>query len=134
LELFAGIRPAEVARLRWENIDADGGLVEIGYSTAKTRARRLVKIQPALKAWLGVCTKRTGPIFCCTKSLHSMRKDFGEWPKDVLRHSFISYELERSQSVGATALQAGNSEAIIFKHYRELVTPQAAEAFWSLRP
>jgi hypothetical protein len=28
----------------------------------------------------------------------------------------------------------GNSPAVIFQHYRALVTPEAAEKFWKLTP
>jgi hypothetical protein len=36
--------------------------------------------------------------------------------------------------MGDTALQAGNSEAIIKKHYLNLVSPEEAEAFWKILP
>jgi hypothetical protein len=36
--------------------------------------------------------------------------------------------------MGDTALQAGNSEAIIKKHYLNLVSPEEADAFWQIVP
>jgi len=36
--------------------------------------------------------------------------------------------------MGDTALQAGNSEAIIKKHYLNLVTPEGADTFWKIVP
>jgi hypothetical protein len=36
--------------------------------------------------------------------------------------------------MGDTALQTGNSEAIIKKHYFSLVTPEEADAFWRIVP
>lgn len=33
-----------------------------------------------------------------------------------------------------TALEAGHSEAMLFRVYREVVTPEAAAAFWAIRP
>ena len=33
-----------------------------------------------------------------------------------------------------TALEAGNSPSIIFKHYRELTTPDAAAKWFSILP
>jgi hypothetical protein len=32
------------------------------------------------------------------------------------------------------ALEAGNSPEVIFSHYRELVTPEAATAWFSVKP
>jgi hypothetical protein len=52
----------------------------------------------------------------------------------VLRHTFISMHVAKFRSMGDTALQAGNSEAIIKKHYLNLVSPEEADAFWQIVP
>ena len=57
-----------------------------------------------------------------------------EWPPNVLRHSFISYRIAIVQSADQVALEAGNSATIIFKHYRELTTPDVAEKWFSILP
>ena len=57
-----------------------------------------------------------------------------EWPPNVLRHSFISYRIAIVQSADQVALEAGNSPSIIFKHYRELTTPEVAEKWFSIMP
>ena len=57
-----------------------------------------------------------------------------EWPNNVLRHSFISYRIAVIQSADQAALEAGNSSAIIFKHYRELATEKQAEEWFNIRP
>ena len=57
-----------------------------------------------------------------------------EWPPNVLRHSFISYRIAIVQSADQVALEAGNSATIIFKHYRELTTPEVAEKWFSILP
>jgi len=56
------------------------------------------------------------------------------WPSNVTRHSFVSYHLAHFGSAAKTALEAGHSEAMLFAHYRELVTPEAAAEFWAIRP
>ena len=53
---------------------------------------------------------------------------------DVLRHVYISMHVAKFRSMGDTALQAGNSEAIIKKHYLNLMTPEEADAFWKIVP
>ena len=57
-----------------------------------------------------------------------------EWPRNVLRHSFISYRLAVVKSADQVALEAGNSPSIIFKHYRELATVEQAEEWFGILP
>jgi hypothetical protein len=56
------------------------------------------------------------------------------WPHNALRHSYISYRIAVVQSAAQVALEAGNSPAIIFKHYRELVTKEAAAQWFGIMP
>ena len=57
-----------------------------------------------------------------------------DWPRNVLRDSFISYRIAIVQSADQVALEAGNSPSIIFKHYRELTTPDVAAKWFSILP
>jgi hypothetical protein len=57
-----------------------------------------------------------------------------EWPHNALRHSYISYRIAVVQSAAQVALEAGNSPTIIFKHYRELVTKESADLWFSILP
>src|SRR5437867_11435891 len=57
-----------------------------------------------------------------------------EWDNNSLRHSFGSYHLAKHRNVQALAIEMGNSPAMIFKHYRELVKPKDAERYWNIRP
>jgi hypothetical protein len=54
------------------------------------------------------------------------------WKHNALRHSFISYRVADIQNVAQVALEAGNSPQMIFKHYRELVRPAEAKAWFGL--
>ena len=56
------------------------------------------------------------------------------WKHNALRHSFISYRVAAIQNLNQVALEAGNSTAMIFKHYRELVTPDEAKEWFSITP
>jgi integrase len=42
LALFAAIRPTELARITWDNLDLDAGTITIGAKMAKMRQRRIV--------------------------------------------------------------------------------------------
>ena len=56
------------------------------------------------------------------------------WKQNALRHSFISYRLAEIQDVNRVALEAGNSPQMIFRHYRELATPDQARTWFAIAP
>ena len=49
---FAGVRHAEITRLDWRDVNLQTGYIEVRAGNAKTAARRLVPIAPALVQWL----------------------------------------------------------------------------------
>jgi hypothetical protein len=53
---------------------------------------------------------------------------------DVMRHTFISMFVAKFRSIGEAALQAGNSESIIRKHYLDLKDPADADLFFGIMP
>ena len=58
----------------------------------------------------------------------------GGWRQNALRHSFISYRVAETGDVPRTALEAGNSPKMIFRHYRELVDEQSATEWFAIMP
>ena len=72
----------------------------------------------------------------CDSVRNKLKKKWGieAWPHDCLRHSFCSYYLAYHEDAAETALQAGHTEGILFKHYRALVEKEEAEKFWKLMP
>ncbi len=141
---FAGLRPDEIGRLEWKEIHLDTGFIEVTARKAKGgQRRRLVPICPNLRAWLKAYSKKSGRVVTSKKGLEDRTKrqmamkDAGieRWPNDVLRHSFASYHLALHRDINETALQLGHtSTAMLFRHYRESVKPEAARAWWALRP
>jgi integrase len=136
LGAFAGLRAAELQRLDWSEIDLARGYVTVAASKAKTRKRRLVPISDNLRLWLEPHRQESGPISLLDKPQVVARKYcYGfKWAKNGLRHSYISYRLAVIHDTGRVALEAGNSPEIIFGHYRELVTPEAATDWFSIKP
>jgi len=137
IKYFAGLRTSEATALAEHEIKTEQGLIEVAAHKAKTRSRRLVTIQPNLRAWLDLGGKL--PLTCVNNRMRyfsaAIRKDHQiETPHNVARHSFISYHLEQFANAGKTAKEAGNSEAMVYAHYRALVTPTAAAAYWQIRP
>lgn len=134
---FAGIRMAELERLDWKAVDLERKFIEIRAGQAKTASRRVIPISDNLAAWLTPLEKK-GKIVR-TKELQThvpalARALKMEWPRNVLRDSFISYRIAIVQSADQVALEAGNSASIIFKHYRELTTPEVAEKGFAILP
>lgn len=130
---FAGLRGSEAASLAEAQIQAGRGFIEVTAAKSKTRRRRLVTIQPALAAWLEIGGRLPlGDVNTKRWKLTSALPF--PWPSNVTRHSFVSYHLAHFQSAAKTALEAGHTEQILFNHYRELVTPEAATEFWAIRP
>ena len=136
--LFAGLRVAEIKALDWKDVDLAGGFIHVGAKISKTRARRLVPILENLRAWLQPITKQSGPVV--EKELRYRHEAAREragikgWPENCMRHSFVSYRLAATQNAPQTALESGHDQAVLFKHYRELVRPKDAERFFSIRP
>ena len=138
LGAFTGIRATELSKLTWKNIDLAGRHIEISADNAKTATRRLVPICDALLAWLLPYSERTGKVFTSQRAAERLvewaKTIIGKWPKNALRHTFVSCRVAQTQNVSQTALEAGNSPAMIYSNYRELVTPALAEKWFSILP
>ena len=130
--LFAGVRPLEIQRLQQQ--DFTDQYIEITAANAKTRKRRLVSLSNNLKAWL-----RLGgdlpPINKPKRLSRILQKAGLEWKPDIMRHSYASYHLAFHQSADKTALEMGHRDTqMLFRHYRELVTKEEAQAYWTIEP
>jgi integrase len=146
IQAFTGIRTAELARLDWQAVKLTRGHIEITAANAKTASRRIVPILPNLAAWLKPHAKKTGGIIPSGADYYHelMRETAGNTKTDTLpavelkhnalRHSFISYRVAQTQNVAQVALEAGNSPAMIFGHYRELVTADDAKTWFAIAP
>ena len=138
LGIFAGVRPFELMRLRFETaLRWNFKDIEITAEEAKIGPRRLTKMFPNLAEWLADYRDKTGPL--APRNAHEKLSRFVdkkgiEWSPDVMRHSFISYAVAFTESVGAVALWAGNSEAVIKKHYLKRVTKDEGKAFFAILP
>ena len=132
---FSGLRTAEAERLTDEEVQEK--YIEVTALKSKTRSRRLVTIQPNLRAWLSLGGHLPAPPQNGRRMLefqrHLRRVDL-TWPKNVARHSFVSYHLAKFQNAGKTALEAGHTEQMLFAHYREIVTREAGKAYFDILP
>ena len=137
--LFAGIRPGvphgEITKLKPDAVNLDDGVIHISAEVSKVREPRKVMIQPNLAAWLRAYPLEKFPIIRGNFKRRRDRfaKNFN-LTHDVLRHTFISMFVAKFRSIGEAAIQAGNSESIIRRHYLDLKTTKEAEDFFGILP
>ena len=139
LALFAGIRPCvrhgEILKLRPEHVRLDTGVILIEPEVSKVRMKRNVAIQPNLAAWLTAYPLKKFPIIPANLQHERARiAKLFDLSHDIMRHTFISMHVGKFRSMGEAALQAGNSESIIRKHYLDLKTKEESEQFFAITP
>lgn len=137
LVLFGGLRVAEARRCLSSNLT--NGTIDLGGESCKLNERRCVKMSAQLCAWLAAW-QSDGKLYGAVEvpnfanRLQSLVKLSGvALPKNGLRHSFCSYNLELL-GADATARAANNSPTMLFKHYAATVTAEDAKAFAEILP
>ena len=133
------MRKAEIERLDWSEINLSDRVITVAAAKAETASRRLAPVSNNLLLWLSPYQQRAGrvvPYDNVSKQLTEVLapKAGVTWKRNALRHSFIGYRLALVKNVQQVAFEAGNSSNIIFKHYRELVTEQRANTWFSIEP
>lgn len=138
LGAFAGLRTAEIQRQLWTDINLERDFIRVTAAKGNTAQKRLIPICDNLRQWLLLCRLESG--FCCdyvnvTDALYRIVERSGvKWKHNALRHSFISYRVAQTQNIPQVALEAGNSVGMVNRHYREIVTPEEAAAWFSVQP
>jgi integrase len=143
--VFAGLRPSESQRVRWEDINFEGKEIYVK-PEGKTGARRFIlenkKTQDtdALWVWLNHFKSIRGdqpfnPTQNHEGTQKKIRSSAGfQWSQDVLRHSFGTYYYNLIHDLGKVVHDMGNSEAICKRHYLREVANSATKEFWAIRP
>jgi integrase len=139
IAFFAGLRSAELDGLGWDSIDLDERLITVRPEVAKKRRQRHVEISNNLAAWLAPYRKMDGRLrpLAARKYLDRIVGAAGvKWVRNGMRHTFASNHLAKHQDMTKTALQLGHVGRldILFNHYRNLVKPAEAEAYWRIVP
>ncbi len=144
LMLFAGVRPGEVARLRWADLCCREGILTIAARHSKTGGARRVELCPHLRRLLRqFCPAPTeGQRPLCPPHWQQrwrlLRRAAGfgaHWVPDVLRHTFASYHALTHRNLPALQLQLGHRDSrLLLTRYLNLAPLRRAEAasFWRL--
>ena len=134
---FAGLRPCELKSQRWEDIDFKRKLLRISGAKRNTPSKRIVHLPETALQWLRKCNTEgdlISPAWGSDRARAFIKKAGINCPKNCFRHSFITYRVARTGNVDETALEAGNSRDMCFKHYRELVAKEDGIAWFKLSP
>lgn len=138
IKVFSGLRTSELLSLDWAQV-TDSEIIVKGRN-AKTRQRRVIAISENLQAWLRPFRQAEGRVAPFNRrNWHLLFSQAGseagvELPINVLRHTFGSYHYALHRNENLTAAEMGNSPAVIFRHYRAVVKPEAAAMFWNILP
>ena len=139
--LYAGIRPHEVARLTWAQVDLRERAIYILPQHSKTGGARRVTIHKPLLRILRTHRRANGEKICPPDWLHhwrELRKAAGwnapahPWPQDALRHTFASYHLSHFRSYAELQVEIGHRDATLLRtRYVDQRPVVNAEAFWN---
>ena len=135
---FCGMRRSEIQSQSWSDINLEQKHVRVTEAKRNTPRKRLVRLCDAAIEWLLLCPNRSGEV-CPGTTWHMDRiRKIGknrelDLPKNCFRDSYISCRVA-TKGVSWTAEQAGTSERMIYKHYRELVTKEEGEDWFNIRP
>ena len=138
--LYAGIRPHEVARLSWEQVDLQERAIYILPRHSKTGGARRVTIHRPLLRILRAHKRANGERICPANWLHhwrELRRAAGwdsparRWPQDALRHTFASYHLSHFRSYAELQLEIGHRDATLLRtRYVDQRGVRNAPRFW----
>lgn len=150
LLLLAGIRPREVRRLEWRDIDLSENVITIRSQCSKTGGVRQVEICPALKNWLIRSMNQNAPYFSdgvheeqkiCPDNFNRKWKTIrdssgfkGVWVQDVLRHTYASYHAKYFRDLSRLQLNMGHrDQSLLRSRYVNMsgITSADARAFFN---
>lgn len=142
LMLFAGIRPREVERLCWGDIDWEEKVISILPTHSKTGGSRHVNILPVLEKILRERRRDFSERICppnWRRKWKRIRRAAGwhfpenSWQQDVLRHTFASYHLKFFKNLPQLQCEMGHASLRLLRtRYLSMrgITFSAAESFW----
>jgi integrase len=140
---FAGLRSAELHRLKWSDIHPS--YIQVDADDSKNAVRRHAPMPIALKQWLARCKRpadkslrlcsRYGHESALARAMTKAIRDAKVEPvHNGLRHTFCSARVAATDDVKQTSREAGNSPEIILRDYVKVMTKAKARAWFNVRP
>lgn len=142
---FGGMRSEELCAakgvkpvLHWKHIRWEDSTIRVPADVSKTGECRYIEMQSNLVRWLKPFRDRTGPIFTMDrlddKFLKLAARARVAWRHNGLRHSYGTYRVAAIQQMGQVALEMGNEETMIKRHYWTAVPKSEAGKWWNIFP
>lgn len=143
LMLYAGIRPTEVQRVTWQDINLEEKVVTLSPDHTKTGGVRHVTIMPPLEEILqshdgpaegSVCPKNWQIKWQNVRAAAGWQPKKRTWQQDCLRHTFASYHAKHFRDYTRLQWEMGHrSSELLRTRYLNMsgVTQENAEQFWS---
>ena len=137
LMLWCGIRPGEVTRLKWRDVDFRENVVYIDSLASKTGGARAVPLRGGacmLKQFKGnlndyIAPKNWARLWAKLRRRAGIRK----WQKDAMRHTFASMHLKKFHNLYLLQEEMGHRDSVLLRtRYLNLrnLTTQAASRFF----
>jgi len=156
--LFAGVRPAELARLNPALVTPEG--IDVGADESKGESRRHITPDATLRAWLekhpfrtvtnwervwdavrrlggwDVASEFATKFVTDRKLLKLPEPHRGGWPQDVMRHTCGTYHVARGEDLAGMAFWFGHTggETTLRRHYVGKAKRKQALEFFAIMP
>lgn len=137
LGAFAGLRRAEITRLKVSDIDLERGHIMVSAEITKTNQRRVITISDTLRSWLEdfLVPRQDFEDPSYRYKVHRcVQYVKANWPVNGLRHSYVSYRVQHDKDPNAVAQECGHSLEVLLRHYKCLCTPEAASTWFDILP
>lgn len=146
--LFAGVRPREVERLCWGDIDLEENVIRISACHSKTGGARHVsvlkplkkilsefssRINDSLSAWVPIVPSNWKRRWKAVRKEAGWLRDGNKWKQDVLRHTFASYHAKYFKNLHLLQCEMGHGNVSLLRtRYISMsgITQLSAEQFW----
>ena len=121
LLVYAGIRPREVRRLTWRDIDTEEKTITVRSQCSKTGGVRQVEIPPVLNRLLITHKSENCSPICPADWQRRWRKirdnsGFrGRWVQDVLRHTYASFHAKNYADLPRLQLNMGHRDLSLLR-------------------
>ena len=140
LLVYTGIRPREVVRLTWRDIDTEEKTITIRSQCSKTGGVRQVEIPPVLNKLLNANKAESNSPICPPNWQRRWRRirdasGFrGRWVCDVLRHTYASFHAKNYADLPRLQLNMGHRDlSLLRSRYINMrgISKQSAYEFWT---
>ena len=122
LLVYAGIRPREVRRLTWRDIDTEEKTITVRSQCSKTGGVRQVEIPPVLNRLLIAHSSELKEGKICPSDWQRRWRKIrdnsgfrGRWVQDVLRHTYASFHAKRYADLPRLQLNMGHRDLSLLR-------------------